>query len=240
MKLFAAFIMPWPSMAPFLGEIGEKGFNVETMGRDYPWYQEEPIDVHVGRTQETASTFGMIAHGDRHSASQQTFIRGDYSTIYPLIIEFDVPEESVRVAAEPLLVPLLRFIQQRPEDAVISATFGPAIHGYIDRAMAAETDEDRVAIALEASADPDIVHGHLANPREISIDYFSQFRTLYLVKLPVLPKEIVGAFLADRTSSEYLSRYDPTFNSETPLAAAASAFATKYVLWRIRDRDLIF
>ncbi|MDP3258658.1 hypothetical protein [Bosea sp. (in: a-proteobacteria)] len=240
MKLFAAFIMPWPSMTSFLGEIGEIGFNVETMGRDYPWHQEEPIDVHSGRTREAASTFGMVAHGDRYSASQQTFMRGDYSTIHPLIIEFDVPEEDVRVAAEPLLVPLLRFIQQRPEDAVISATFGPAIHGYIDRAMAAETDEDRVAIALEASADPDIVRGHLANPREISIDYFSQFRTLYLVKLPVLPKEIVGAFLADRTSSEFFSVYDPTFNSETPLAAAASAFAAKYVLSRIRDRDLIF
>lgn len=240
MKLFAAFIMPWPSMAPFLRDIGEKGFNVETMGRDYPWHQEVPISVHVGGEHDAASAFGMIAHGDRHSASQQTFMRDDYSTIYPLIIEFDVPEENVRVAAEPLLVPLLRFIQERPEDAVISASFGPTIHGYIDRAMAAETDEDRVAIALEASADPSIVRAHLANPQEISIDYFSQFRTLYLVKLPVLPKEIIGAFLADRTSSEYFSVYDSTFNSETPLAAAASAFATKYVMSRIRDRDLIF
>lgn len=141
-----------------------------------------------------------FACGDPEGATFYAQRRTGYA---PVIIEFDVDPSKVTVDGNDFLYTVFTRYKVAGVREALLAAFGPTIEQYFDAASGCDAQK-AFAICDLAVRDHNVVESHFANQKVIGGRYETQFRSAFMVAVPILPEQIIQVSCA-KSNARHLS-----------------------------------
>jgi hypothetical protein len=149
-------------------------------------FDKSDISLEDTRPDTRQSQLAVCACGDEMGAAYYAWRHnrsGDNNT--PIMVEFDVDEQSIAVDGRDFLYSVFQFGDPSRARPVLEGSFGHAVLRYAERAWGSENQSTRIALCDLAIHDLEVVKAHHANTVVLGGRYRTVFKNAFLVKLPV-------------------------------------------------------
>lgn len=107
-----------------------------------------------------------------------------------IVLTFRAPLDEAVVDGSDLLYAGFQFPGRAETKTLLLRLFGPALEPYLDKAWATDAYDRRISYCDLAVLDPDVVRHHYRNQLLINGRHGVNFRSSFLVKLPVPPEQV--------------------------------------------------